>query len=225
MRRHSRVTAGGAVGVAALAGGLGLLIIGCGVPEDNAPSSVQVPTNVFPTGFGSADPPAPDGLNTLHPVYFLRDGLLVEKTRPLPTPVFLRAPLDNLLEGPTEEEAESGLRSVIPPGTEIQVNQGETNIISIVLNEAFFVIEGDQLIQATAQLVFTSYGLVRDPQGVRFYHSSDGRAVVLPAGDGTIDEVAEGEEPGPLTTLDFANLVPRSVSPPPLPLPEFIDEG
>ncbi|MDG2111491.1 MAG: GerMN domain-containing protein [Actinomycetota bacterium] len=210
----------------ALVAAAALLAGACGVPQENSPSAVEVPSDVFPEGFGSTDLPLPDGINvTEHPVYFLRDGLLVEKKRPLPTPVLLKAPLDNLLEGPTEQEAESGLVSVIPPGTEIQVTQLEDNIIRLGLNEAFFELEGELLKQATAQLVFTAYGLVRDPQGVTFFRVINGSFVALPKGDGTIEEVLEGAAPLPLTTSDFSNLVPRPVPLPPLPLPEFTGGG
>ena len=133
---------------------------------------------------------APDTPTTsLHAVYFMRDGLLVELQRPLAAPVFLDAPLNNLLAGPTPAEAENGLESAIPAGTEVvDVQLLRNNVVSIYLNEVFFEVEGAQRVRAVAQLVLTASALARDSQGVLFF--LDGVAQSLPDG-------ARHHRPGP----------------------------
>lgn len=184
----------------------------CGVPLDDQPVAVEVPRAVFDQeqGVTEGDVELGEPNVTLHPLYFLRDGELIEVSRPLPSPVLLRVPMENLVAGPTALEVSSGLESEIPAGTEIvDVSLDGSNIVSIRLNDAFFEVEGERRINATAQLVFTGYGLARDTQGVRFFFA-DGRPAALPAGDGTIAEVADGD-PGPvLRTADYADLVPQA---------------
>ncbi len=182
-------------------------LVGCGLGSDSAPTSLSVPKDVFPSEVAetNASPLIPNA--TLHPVYFLRDDALVEIQRPLPPPVFLDAPLNNLLEGPTETEAEKGFVSAIPAGTEVvDVALMRNNTISIHLNQTFFEIEGAQRIRATAQLVFTASALINDTQGVVFYLEGD--PVQLPDGEGSIEEVPEGRLPAPLTVKDYSTLTP-----------------
>ena len=182
-------------------------LVGCGLGSDSAPTSLSVPKDVFPSEVAetNASPLIPNA--TLHPVYFLRDDALVEIQRPLPPPVFLDAPLNNLLEGPTETEAEKGFVSAIPAGTEVvDVALMRNNTISIHLNQTFFEIEGAQRIRATAQLVFTASALTKDTQGVVFFLEGD--PVQLPDGEGSIEEVPEGRLPAPLTVKDYSTLTP-----------------
>ncbi len=186
-----------------------IAITGCGLPTDDAPSRVEVPSGVFPERNNQpVVGAAPDTPTTsLHAVYFLRDGLLVELQRPLAAPVFLDAPLNNLLAGPTPAEAENGLESAIPAGTEVvDVQLLRNNVVSIHLNEVFFEVEGAQRVRAVAQLVLTASALARDSQGVLFF--LDGVAQSLPDGAGTIAQVRPGELPRALRVDDFSELMP-----------------
>lgn len=188
----------------------------CGLPADDAPTHIEVPAGVFPDRNEPVVGAAPDTpAASLHAVYFLRDGLLVELQRPLAAPVFLDAPLNNLLAGPTPTEAENGLESAIPAGTEVvDVQLLRNNVVSIHLNEVFFEVEGAQRVRAVAQLVLTASALARDSQGVLFF--LDGMAQSLPDGAGTIAQVRPGELPRVLRVGDFSELMPltplRSVS-------------
>ncbi|MXZ14537.1 MAG: GerMN domain-containing protein [Acidimicrobiales bacterium] len=188
----------------------------CGLPTDDAPTHIEVPAGVFPDRNEPVVGAGPDTPTTsLHAVYFLRDGLLVELQRPLAAPVFLDAPLNNLLAGPTPTEAENGLESAIPAGTEVvDVQLLRNNVVSIHLNEVFFEVEGAQRVRAVAQLVLTASALARDSQGVLFF--LDGVAQSLPDGAGTIAQVRPGELPRVLRVDDFSELMPltplRSVS-------------
>jgi len=181
----------------------------CGLSSDAQPTSLPVPDDVFPSGTPGNNEVRPSSDFTIHPVYFFKDDLLTEIQRPLPSPVFLDAPLNNLLEGPTETEAEGGFASAIPAGTAIvDVALLRNNTISIHLNQTFFEIEGEQRIRASAQLVLTALGLVSDTQGVVFF--LEGRPVQLPDGQGLIEEVPEGRSPSPLTVDDYTALTPAS---------------
>ena len=186
---------------------ISIILAGCGLDADSQPTVLSVPKDVFPSEVAETNesPLVPNA--TLHPVYFLRDDALVEIQRPLPPPVFLDAPLNNLLEGPTETEAEEGFVSAIPAGTEVvDVALMRNNTISIHLNRTFFEIEGAQRIRASAQLVFTASALTKDAQGVVFFLEGD--PVQLPDGEGSIEEVPEGRLPAPLTVKDYSTLTP-----------------
>ncbi len=202
------------------------LVAACGVPTDDAPEAIAVPDDVFPTGLGGGDQPDADEPNlSRHPVYFFRNDRLVEVDRALQPPVFIRAVLESLLAGPSQDELENALSSSIPAGTEVvTVNLGgDDNVVRIELNEAFFEIEGEQRIRATAQLVFTGFGLARDTQGVLFFFQ--GESVALPRGDGSIAEGSTAEGPDPLTLGDYIEFIPRPAGPQTLPAPEIILEG
>ncbi|MED5293261.1 MAG: GerMN domain-containing protein [Actinomycetota bacterium] len=186
-----------------------ITISSCGLGSDSQPTSLSVPEDVFPSEAPGTNEIRPSADATVHPVYFFKEDLLVRIQRPLPAPVFLDAPLNNLLEGPTETEAESGYASAIPAGTAIvDVALLRNNTISIHLNQTFFEIEGEQRIRASAQLVLTASDLVSDTQGVVFF--LEGKPVQLPDGEGLIEEVGEGRLPSPLTVADYAALIPTS---------------
>lgn len=186
-----------------------ITISSCGLGSDSQPTSLSVPEDVFPSEAPGTNEIRPSADATVHPVYFFKEDLLVRIQRPLPAPVFLDAPLNNLLEGPTEIEAESGYASAIPAGTAIvDVALLRNNTISIHLNQTFFEIEGEQRIRASAQLVLTASDLVSDTQGVVFF--LEGKPVQLPDGEGLIEEVGEGRLPSPLTVADYAALIPAS---------------
>ena len=185
------------------------VLAACGLPTDDSPTEVEVPSGVFPerdnhpAGETQSDVPG----TSQHPVYFLRDGLVVELQRRLPAPVFLDAPLNDLLAGPTQAEAENGLESAIPAGTEVvDVQLSRNNVVSIHLNEVFFEVEGAQRIRAVAQLVMTASALARDTQGVLFF--LNGTAQSLPDGAGAIAQTPSGELPRALRVEDFAELLP-----------------
>jgi len=185
-----------------------LITSSCGLGTDAEPTPLAVPKDVFPAEVSESSEVNVSVNSTFHPVFFFRDELLVEIQRRLPAPVFLDAPLNNLLNGPTDIEAESGYASAIPAGTAIvDVALLRNNTISIHLNQTFFEIEGEQRIRASAQLVLTASALIRDTQGVVFF--LEGKPVQLPDGEGLIEEVPEGRSPSPLTVNDYVTLTMR----------------
>ena len=185
-----------------------LITSSCGLGTDAEPTPLAVPKDVFPAEVSESSEVNVSVNSTFHPVFFFRDELLVEIQRRLPAPVFLDAPLNNLLNGPTDIEAESGYASALPAGPAIvDVALLRNNTISIHLNQTFFEIEGEQRIRASAQLVLTASALIRDTQGVVFF--LEGKPVQLPDGEGLIEEVPEGRSPSPLTVDDYVTLTMR----------------
>ena len=91
-----------------------LIASGCGLGTDAEPTPLLVPKDVFPAEVSESGEVNLSANSTFHPVFFFRDELLVEIQRRLPAPVFLDAPLNNLLNGPTDIEAESGYASARP---------------------------------------------------------------------------------------------------------------
>ena len=189
----------------------------CGLSSNETPSVLEVPEDVFPDGGQLPADFDPDNSldldvgTTVHPVYFLLDSQIIEVKRRLLSPVFLEAPLNNLLIGPSPIEAATGLESAIPQGTEIvNVHVSRNNIVAIHLNANFFALEGAQRIRATAQLVFTGLGLVTDAQGVLFL--LDGVTQQLPDSRGIIAEKAPDGFVQPLTADDFAPLREQSTN-------------
>ena len=185
--------------------GVLLLLTSCGLGTDTEPTALSVPKDVFPSDVKEKDEFDLSVNTTFHPVYFFKDDVLVEVRRQLPAPVFLDAPLTNLLSGPTESEAQAGFASAIPAGTEVvDVALSNDNTISIHLNQTFFEIEGEQRIRASAQLVFTASALISESRGIAFF--LEGEPVQLPDGEGVIEEIPEGRSPSPLTTDDYSTL-------------------
>lgn len=189
----------------------------CGLSSNETPSVLEVPEDVFPDGGQLPADFNPDNSldldvgTTVHPVYFLLDSQIIEVKRRLLSPVFLEAPLNNLLIGPSPIESAAGLESAIPQGTEIvNVQVSRNNIVAIHLNANFFALEGAQRIRATAQLVFTGLGLVTDAQGVLFL--LDGVTQQLPDSRGIIAEKAPDGFVQPLTADDFAPLREQSTN-------------
>ncbi len=183
------------------------IVPACALGTDTEPASLPVPEDVFPPSAQEKESLTLSAETTFHPVYFFKEDQLARIQRPLPAPVFLDAPLNNLLEGPSEREAELGMVSAIPAGTAIvDVALNRNNTISIHLNQTFFEIEGEQRIKASAQLVMTASDLIRNTQGVVFF--LENKPVQLPDGNGLIEEVAEGRLPTPLTIRDYATLTP-----------------
>ncbi len=177
----------------------------CSIPSDAQPSTLATPNDVFVVGVAPSEAAVRSGETTNHPLYFLRENLLVRVDRALLAPVVLDGPLNSLLAGPTVEETATGLQSAIPAGTEVvDVQIQRDNVIWIHLNDVFFEVEGTQRVRATAQMVFTGSALLRGAQGVQFL--LDGEIQSLPDGTGAIAEPPPGEQPRPLRTSDFAQL-------------------
>lgn len=109
--------------------------------------------------------------------------------------------LDVLFEGPTSNEAGSGLKSSIPAGlvviSEPQFGQGT---VQVDLSEELTTALGDNLVDALAQIVWT---LCERPETVQVRILVEGRQISWPRADGTLID-------RPLTPFDFPGFAATS---------------
>jgi hypothetical protein len=179
--------------VALLAGGL----VGCGVPQDDAPRTLDrsaAPFRVF-----ERDVPAqPQGELEVE-LWFLRGDQAVAVPRPLELPGSPAQVLQQLLDGPTRAELAAGLSSAVP---------GPIDLVQLVVVDRVAVVTLDGLneqvqVPAYAQMVATLDGRP-EISGVRF-RTPDGD-VQVPDGEGELRS-------GALSRTDYGVLL--GLVPPP----------
>jgi len=183
---------------AALVAFVAAALVACGVPVDRSPRALS---NIPFEGTGNAPPttrPNRSGRTVRVDVFMVREDRLVSVPRDVPAPATLRSVLTALLDGPTSDEAKSGLRTAIPGKTSLisaaqDGSQGRVNVSDRLLD-----FEGQEQVAAVAQIVFTAT-VVPGIDGVVL--SLAGRRVEPCAGDGT--QISR-----PLQRVDFPFLFP-----------------
>ncbi len=196
--------------VAVAATVVAVLAAGCSLPTDDEARGVS--DAALPDGL-RADPTTsttvPVSVVPVPPVdvtLWFVDGetqLLVPTVRPqIDRPVPL-AVMRALVEGPTEEEAQQGLTSGIPPGIEVNETLIQRRVLTVDLSSEFFDATGDVFRRAVAQIVFTGVGL-EGIDSVRF--QADGADRVVPIG---ASGVAEDR---PVTRRDYPDFDPDEVT-------------
>lgn len=106
---------------------------GCDGDEQAAPPSV---TDTAPPTASDTSPPSDDPSSAV--VYFLRDGKIAAVRRDVPSSLDPeRAALEALLEGPTRDEAASGLTTAIPEGTELRDVSLDGGVATVDLDGTF----------------------------------------------------------------------------------------
>ncbi len=137
---------------------LAVLAVACGVPVDEEPRAIAP---VLPTTPPATPTPQPAATAAFG--IYLADGpdRLQVTIRQLPEPVTITAVINELKEETTAEEAERGLISIIPPGSTFvdaannpSRSDGRAEL-DFVADTSFDTLEGLQLVQALAQLVWT----------------------------------------------------------------------
>jgi spore germination protein GerM len=121
--------------------------------------------------------------------------------------------VEALLEGPTADEQEAGLRSAVPRGTSLNsLRFVSTDTVRVDVSDGIFEATGDDLVSSLAQLVLT----LCEISGVRrVVLVVDGVARDWPRGDGTLTDepLTEFDYPGRATSSQPA--FPGIVSVPP----------
>ena len=193
------------VGVLALV--LVVLVVGCGLPTDDEPQELSadaVPFDLL-AGPSTTLSTRPEGDTTQIVNLYFRDD---ERLVPVPTEVtdsgdevgprpdiVIQALLDT-----TSAELEPGIRSAIPPDTALIGTGRVGDVLTIDLTEPFTTVEGNLLIFAVAQLVYTSTGLTAS--GIeRVQFAIDGERISVPDDEGV-------EQDGPVSTDDYLSLAP-----------------
>lgn len=180
--------------VAALAA-VALLVAGCGEEDTDGPaaSTTVAPnettaapdaTTAPTTAAADTTTTAPDGTVDLR-AYFLRGEQLAITHRAVPeTPAVLRAALEQLLQGPTGEEAAAGLTTEVPEGTQLLDVALADGTAVVDLSGSFDDGGGSLSMRArVAQVVFTATQF-DNVDAVAF--RLDGEAVTEIGGEGVV---------------------------------------
>lgn len=194
--------------LAALA--LALVLGSCGVQPEAGPrvlAADEVPYGLLdgtvvatPT---SSTVPAVDRVNVA--VYFLQGERLQPAPRAVIEPPTASRVLNALINGPTDEEAVSGLRSAINPTTQASVTRASPEILVVDLTPDFAAVPAFEQRLAIGQIVFTATGL-EGVQGVRF--TIGGAPVAIPLPDGTVTSEPVNRDAFPAIAPDPGAPVP-----------------
>lgn len=156
------------------------LLVGCGVPVDEAPVAVDV--EYEPASRMAAQ--ASESLVAAS-MYLVRGERLIPVTRDLPGPPDLTKIVASLLDGPTDPEMRSQLRTAIPAGTRTLDVELEGDIAYVDLSREFTTVGGEEEILAIAQIVLTLTAV----DGVeRVGFLLNGVATNVPLPDGALSE-------------------------------------
>ena len=179
------------------------VLAACGVQEDRVPRPLaqeEVPFGLLAPATSIAEPAPGSGDGVRSTIWFVdNDGLLARSRRMIPEPVDVADVVRALLEPVTQAEAAAGLRTNIPPGTELLGIEGPTDgLVTLDLSGEFLTVTGGVQRLALAQVVFTVTGLANVD---RVLFQFDGRPAEVPGrGDELTDE--------PLTRDDFSQFDP-----------------
>lgn len=184
---------------------LALVLTGCGVPTDEQPRTLDAAEAPFQV-FSSTAPPAPSGDGRVA-LYFVRDDRIVLQTRAVDQSTDVDELLDLLLEGPTPQQVEAGIRSALPTTFSVDdVEVGSNGVAVVTLGGESTQISTSPLGFAQVVATLTAPGRAR---AVRF--RLDGENLPVPRGDTSLSEE-------PVDRSDYAELL-AIASPTPAPPP------
>lgn len=196
-----------------VAGGLAtalvvLLVAGCGVPQDNEPRALDPAEAPF-RAFQESPQPAPQGEGRVA-LYFVRDDRVVLETRAVESSTNIDDLLGLLLEGPTPQQVEAGIRSALPTTfTVADVEVGSNGVAVVTLGgSATTQISPSPL--GFAQVVAT---LTAPGRATAARFRLDGEDLPVPRGDGSLTEE-------PVDRSDYAELLALPTPTPPAPAAE-----
>jgi len=182
---------------------LGLLIVACGVPEDDGPQELtadQVPFGLLTTAPTTTSTPENLPPSRQAELYFLNSEDLLEPLSREVEDRSVQTVLETLLATDTAG-LPAGNSSNIPPDTVLLDSfveaDGQNDVLTVDLSEQFTTIEGERFIAAVAQIVFTASNL-EDVDAVSFRVEGE----PIPVSD---EEGAAQEDP--VTTLDYRSLL------------------
>ena len=186
---------------------LALALTGCGVPTDEEPRALDAAEAPFQV-FSSTAPPVPSGDGRVA-LYFVRDDRVVLQTRAVERSTDVDALIELLLEGPTPQQVEAGIRSALPTTFSVQdVEVGRNGVAVVTLGGESTQISTSPLGFAQVVATLTAPGRART---VRF--RLDGEDLPVPRGDTSLTEEPVGRS-------DYAKLLALAtpaLTPPPVP--------
>jgi spore germination protein GerM len=172
--------------------------VGCGVPTDDSPQAVgedDLPASLRP---GAETTPTTDvGRQEFVSVFLIRDDELTQVVDTVKTPADLGAVLALLERGPTDAQAEAGLRSAftgVDVVRRVSVNNGTA---AIDLDPSFADTPSRDQILAIGQLVLTA---TARPGISRVRLTVDGESTQVPRANGSLTTKL-------LTKSDYSSLL------------------
>lgn len=176
-----------------------LMAVACGVPTDDGPRAI--PDDRVPFGLLDAEPvptttPSPPTGSASVTVFLVSGDRLSPATRSVQAPVTPDTVLQALLAGVGPDETARNLRTAIAPNTRGSVTEEIPGRLRVELSAAFLSAATSEQVLAVAQIVYTLTGL---PGVDSVTFTVSGRAVEVPAGDGTLKS-------GPVQRADFASV-------------------
>ena len=176
--------------------GLALVLTGCGIRPESAPTTIAVPAAT-----AASVPDAEEGGSRRVTIYLVRNERLVAVERDVDD-VSLTNRVGLLLAGPSPAEASLGMTSSVPPQSLRPVFVDSTSGVAYVeANKAFTEVSGTSQLLAVAQVVWT---VTEERRTNRVSLTVDGEALEVPTDTG-LSRV-------PVTRDQY-----RSVAPSPLP--------
>lgn len=192
-----RVTFVVAVVVAALA-----VITGCGVPTDDEPRAITAESTTTPPAASSSGPASGQTeiyLSTPTNAATESEAQLEAVSRNMGAQPNPDNVLEALLEGPTAEEQNRDLLTLIPPGTTVLGTTLDGNELTVELGDEWDSLSGPDELGAYAQIVLSMTNLDSVTR-VRF--KVDGKSV---------DDVPTGGDPQPVVTrADYLDMISPS---------------
>ena len=171
---------------------LAVVVTACGIPFETEPEAVEVEVAV------AADDatPTPGDVAAVS-VYLVRDNALVHVTRNLPSPPASGVIFESLLGPVAEPEQRAGLRTAIPPDTQVIALKEDGTLLQIDLSREFASVGGEEEILAVAQIVLTASSI----EGIDLVtFALDGVPTGVPVASGALSD-------NPVGARDYESLV------------------
>jgi spore germination protein GerM len=194
--------------LALIAGGLlaAITVSACGLPEDDKARDISadaVPFDLLAPA-STTVPDRPPGATQIENLYFQNE----DRLEAVPKEIDGNGDPDIVITALLETngaDLPQGLKSDIPPATELLGTSRRGDVLTIDLSDDLNGVEGDLLIFAVAQLVYTATGLTGDGDGItRVRLQIDGEPISVPNDDGV-------EQEGPVSRTDYLNLAPLAL--------------
>lgn len=205
---------------ALLALAVALASAGCGAGSDGQPraiSSDQVPFGLLDPSTTTTTSTPTERATVSASVYLVdSDGVLTEVKREVEAPLTIGRALESLLEQVSTSEAEQGLRSSIPSGTELRdYGAPAAGVVTIDLSSSIDNVTGEPLRRALAQIVWTATAV---PEVNRVLIAVDGEPREVPDGNGVSTAT-------PLSRTDYAVFTNRPTTTTTGPAPSAEDDA
>lgn len=198
--RPRRPTTNALIAIAALVAALALTA--CGDDGDEAATTATPPataTTAPATATAPVTAPAPEQVEV--DVWFVRDERVAAAARTVAPPAVARAAMTELLRGPAEDEAATGMFTLIPAGTSLLGLRIADGVAEVDLSGDFTSGGGSlSMLTRIAQVVYTLTGFPT-VESVRFL--IDGERVESIGGEGVIVDP-------PLTRADVEGQAPAT---------------